>query len=152
MLMEQKQNPAYFETPSQVAHRRERFRYILLPMIIVGVLLLLLMTYLAVFNNRIKPDLEVLSGVSVVFLSLPFFVLSLIKLAILIGIIYGLTKLKPLIPVAGMTVLQAFEKARWHLRKAADTSVAPIISLREGAHKLSQVKRSLELRFLDKGK
>jgi ABC-type dipeptide/oligopeptide/nickel transport system permease component len=152
MLMEQKQNPAYFETPSQVAHRRERFRYILLPMIIAGVLLLLLMTYLAVFNNRIKPDLEVLSVVSVVFLSLPFFVLSLIKLVILIGIIYGLTKLKPLIPVAGITVLQAFEKARWYLRKAADMSVQPILSLREGAHKLSQVKRSLELRFLDKGK
>jgi ABC-type dipeptide/oligopeptide/nickel transport system permease component len=150
--MEQKQNPAYFETPSQVAHRRERFRYILLPMIIAGVLLLLLMTYLAVFNNRIKPDLEVLSGVSVVFLSLPFFVLSLIKLVILIGIIYGLTKLRPLIPVAGITVLQAFEKARWYLRKAADMSVQPILSLREGAHKLSQVKRSLELRFLDKGK
>lgn len=152
MLMEQKQNPAYFETPSQVAHRRERFRYILLPMIIAGVLLLLLMTYLAVFNNRIKPDLEVLSGVSVVFLSLPFFVLSLIKLVILIGIIYGLTKLKPLIPVAGMTVLQAFEKARWYLRKAADMSVQPILSLREGAEKVSQVKRSLERRFLDKGK
>ena len=31
-------------------------------------------------------------------------------------------------------------------------SVQPILSLREGAHKLSQVKRSLELRFLDKGK
>ncbi len=88
-----------------------------------------------------------------VFLSLPFFVLSLIKLVILIGIIYGLTKLKPLIPVAGITVLQAFEKARWYLRKAADMSVQPILSLREGgAHKLSQVKRSLELRFLDKGK
>ena len=150
--MEQKQSPAYFETPSHIAHERERFRYILLPVIIAGVLLLLLMTYLAVFSHRISPDLEVLSGVSVVFLSLPFFVLSLIKLAILIAIIYGLTKLKPLIPVAGMAILQAFEKARWHLRKAADTSVAPIISLREGAHKLSQVKRSLELRFLDKGK
>ena len=110
-----KQNPAYFETPSRSAQARAVSVYPL-PMIIAGVLLLLLMTYLAVFNNWIEPSLEVLSGYRL--FSLPFFLLSLIKLAILIGIIYGLTKLKPLIPVAGMTVLQAFEKARWYLRKA----------------------------------
>jgi hypothetical protein len=146
------QNRTYFETPSQIAHKRERFWRILFPMIAAGMLLLGIMVYLAVFNHRISPSLEILAGVSVVILSLPFFLFALLKLAVLIGMIYGVGKLEPLVPAAGQRVLQLFEKARWHLRKGADISVQPILGLRETAHKLGQVKRSLQVRLMDKGK
>jgi len=121
-------------------------------MIAAGMLLLGIMVYLAVFNHRISPSLEILAGVSVVILSLPFFLFALLKLAVLIGMIYGVGKLEPLVPAAGQRVLQLFEKARWHLRKGADISVQPILGLRETAHKLGQVKRSLQVRLMDKGK
>ena len=60
-------------------------------------------------------------------------------------------KTKAFDPVAGITVLQAFEKARWYLRKAADMSVQPILSLRKG-HTTFASQTQSELRFLDKGK
>ena len=151
MPMDQKQSRGYFETPSLIAHKRERLTRILLPIIIAAVLVLFLMVYLSVYSNRLMPSLGVLSAVAAVFLAIIFIFFALIKLALLSLGIFGLEKLKPYIPRAGLAILQGSEKVRWYIRKSADISVQPIISLNEGAQKIKQVRRSLEARFLEKG-
>lgn len=150
--MDQKQNPKYFETPRKTIHQKERFWKILFPLIVAGVLVLAIMLWLILADGHIEPDVEILAGVATVFLGLIFIVFALIKIALLVAMVFGLTKLKPVIPRAGTRLLQAFEKARWYLRKAADISVQPILSLKEGAQKFEQAKRSLEVRLLEKGK
>ncbi|NLB71409.1 MAG: hypothetical protein GX797_05330 [Chloroflexi bacterium] len=148
--METKDSNNYFETPAIKAHKQQRTWQILLPILAAGFIVLLVMVWLILMNGRINPDISDLAGVSVVLLSLPFFLLALIKLIVLVGIIFGLSKLKPLVPKAGISVLQAFEKARWHIRKGADISVQPILGWNQNREKAKQVFESLHTRLIDK--
>jgi len=146
--MQNKESENYFEKPVFKAHKQQRTWQILFPVIFAGLIVLLIMVWLIAFDGRIHPDINNLAGVSVVLLSLPFFLFALVKLVLLVGMIYGLAKLKPLIPKAGTKILQAFETARWHIRKGADISVQPVLSLNQTSEKAKQVVRSFNNKLI----
>jgi len=148
--MDQTENSHYFETQAAKTHEQERFWQILLPVILFSVLLLAGLVFLIIRNGRFSPGVAEVSGAATVLVILPVLFFALIQLIILIAIIIGLTKLKALIPPAGIKVLQLLEKARWNIRKGADISVQPILSLNQNSEKVKQVARSLNTRLMAK--
>lgn len=148
--MEAKESTAYFETPAAKAHKQQRFWQIILPVVLFSALMLAGLVFLIIRNGRFSPGVAEVSGAATVLVILPVLFIALINLAILIAIIYGLTKLKPVIPPAGLKVLQFMEKARWNIRKGADISVQPILGLNQNSEKVKQVVRSLNNRLFEK--
>jgi len=146
--MQNKESDNYFEKPAVKVHKQQRTWQILFPVLFAGLIVLLIMVWLIAFDGRIHPDINNLAGVSVILLSLPFFFFALVKLVLLVGMIYGLAKLKPLIPKAGTKFLQAFETVRWHIRKGADISVQPVLSLNQTSEKAKQVVRSFNNKLI----
>ena len=147
--MAQKESDNYFETPAAKAHKQQRFWQILFPVFLFSALMLAGLVFLVVRNGRFSPGVAEISGAATVLVILPVLFVALIILAILVGIIYGLSRLKMVIPPAGLKVLQFLEKARWGIRKGADISVQPILSLRQNNERIKQVVRSLNARLLE---
>ncbi len=148
--MEAKESSTYFETPTAKAHKQQRFWQIIFPVISFSVLMLAGLVFLIIRNGRFSPGVAEVSGAATVLVILPVLFIALINLVILIAIIYGLTKLKPVIPSVGLKVLQFMETARWNIRKGADISVQPILGLNQNNEKVRQVVRSLNQRLFDK--
>lgn len=148
--MEAKETSSYFETPAVKAHKQERFWQIIFPVVLFSVLLLAGLVFLIIRNGRFSPGVAEVSGAATVLVILPVLFIALINLILLIGIIYGFTKLKTVIPPAGLKALQFLEKTRWYIRKGADISVQPILSLNQNREKAKQVVRSLNTRLFDK--
>ncbi|MDD2521948.1 MAG: hypothetical protein PHW11_03910 [Anaerolineaceae bacterium] len=148
--MEQNETDSYFETPAVKAHKQQRTWQIIFPVVLVSILLLAGLVFLILRNGRFSPGLAEVSGAATVLVILPVLFGSLLFLAILAFIIYGLGKLKAVIPHAGLKVLQFMEKARWKIRKGADISVQPIVSLTQNSAKAKQVIQSLNARIFDK--
>lgn len=148
--MEQNETDSYFETPAVKAHKQQRTWQIIFPVVLVSILLLAGLVFLILRNGRFSPGLAEVSGAAAVLVILPVLFGSLFFLAILAFIIYGLGKLKAVIPHAGLKVLQFMEKARWKIRKGADISVQPIVSLTQNSAKAKQVIQSLNARIFDK--
>ena len=115
--MQTKESSTYLETPAAKAHKQQRFWQVIFPVISFSVLMLAGLVFLIVRNGRFSPGVAEVSGAATVLVVLPVLFIALINLAILIGIIYGLTKLKPVIPRTGLKVLEFMEKARWNIRK-----------------------------------
>lgn len=148
--MEAKESSTYFETPTAKTHKQQRFWQIIFPVISFSVLMLAGLVFLIIRNGRFSPGVAEVSGAATVLVILPVLFIALINLVILIAIIYGLTKLKPVIPSVGLKVLQFMETARWNIRKGADISVQPILGLNQNNEKVRQVVRSLNQRLFDK--
>ena len=148
--MEAKESSTYFETPTAKTHKQQRFWQIIFPGISFSVLMLAGLVFLIIRNGRFSPGVAEVSGAATVLVILPVLFIALINLVILIGIIYGLTKLKPVISSVGLRVLQFMETARWNIRKGADISVQPILGLNQNNEKVRQVVRSLNQRLFDK--
>ena len=148
--MEPKESSTYFETPTAKTHKQQRFWQIIFPVISFSVLMLAGLVFLIIRNGRFSPGVAEVSGAATVLVILPVLFIALINLVILIAIIYGLTKLKPVIPSVGLKVLQFMETARWNIRKGADISVQPILGLNQNHEKVRQVVRSLNQRLFDK--
>ena len=147
--MGKKESDNYFETPAAKAHKQQRFWQIIFPVIVFSALMVAALVFLVVRNGRFSPGVAEVSGAATVLVILPVLFIALIFLVILIAIIYGLSKLKVVIPPAGLKVLQFLEKARWNIRKGADISVQPILSLRQNSERIKQVVRSLNTRLLE---
>lgn len=148
--MQTKESSTYLETPAAKAHKQQRFWQVIFPVISISVLMLAGLVFLIVRNGRFSPGVAEVSGAATVLVVLPVLFIALINLAILIAIIYGLTKLKPVIPRVGIKVLEFMEKARWSIRKGADISVQPILGLNQNSEKMKQVVRSLNNRLFEK--
>lgn len=148
--MENEDHHNYFETPASQAHKQQRFWQILFPVGLVSVLLLVGLVFLIVRNGQFRPGITEVGGAATVLVILPMLFIALLQLVILGAIVFGLSKLKPLIPRAGLKILQGFEKARWHIRKGADISLQPIFTINENRVKAKQVLRSLQSRLFDK--
>lgn len=148
--MQTKESSTYLETPAAKAHKQQRFWQVIFPVISISVLMLAGLIFLIVRNGRFSPGVAEVSGAATVLVVLPVLFIALINLAILIAIIYGLTKLKPVIPRAGIKVLEFMEKARWSIRKGADISIQPILGLNQNSEKMKQVVRSLNNRLFEK--
>jgi len=151
-VMEKEDRNNYFETPSYQAHKQQRFWQILFPVGLFSVLMLVGLVFLIVRNGQFRPGISEVGGAATVIVILPVLFIALLQLVILGALIYGLYKLKLLIPRAGLKVLEGFEKARWHIRKGADISLQPIFTINENSEKTKQVLRSLQARLFDKRK
>ena len=150
--MQQKESSSYFETPAAKAHKQQRFWQIIFPVVVFSVIMLAGLVFLIIRNGRYSPGISEISGAAAVLIILPVLFIALVNLVLLVGIIYGLVKLKPMIPPKGLKVLQFMENARWNIRKGADISVQPILSLRQNSEKTKQFVRSLKTRLFDKRK
>ena len=139
-------------TPAVKSHQKQRFWQIIVPVVLISLLLLAGLVWLILTGGTQTLSLSNLSGAALVLLALPFFLITLVTLVILAGIIFGLSKLKAVIPQAGLTVLQIFEKIRWYMRKGADISVQPLLIFNQNSEKFKEAFRSLNTRLLDKGK
>lgn len=141
----------YFESPPLQAHKKQRFWQIIFPVVLFSLLLLTGLVFLIVRDGRFSPGVEEIGGVATVLVILPILLIALLQLALLIAIIYGVSRLKTVISPTSAKILQFMEKARWNIRKGADISVQPILGYNQNGEKAKQVFRSLNTRLRKKG-
>ena len=133
------------------AHKRNRFWMILFPLILTGLVVVGLITWLAINGSVGGANVENLAGVATVLLALLTFLFGLITLALIIGLIIGVIKLYEFLPQAGKTSRDCLRQAQHYLRVAGDAAVKPIVELRAFAAKIRQIRTSLTDRFSQKG-
>lgn len=133
------------------AHKRNRFWMILFPLILTGLVVVGLITWLAINGNVGGANVENLAGVATVLLALLTFLFGLITLALIIGLIIGVIKLYEFLPQAGKTLRDYLRQAQHYLRVAGDAAVKPIVELHAFTAKIRQIGASLTNRFSQKG-
>lgn len=133
------------------AHKRDRFWMILFPIILVGLVVVGLITWLAIKGGVGGTDTANLAGVATVLLVLTVLLFGLIALVFLVGMSIGVFKLHEVIPQAGDAIRDYLSLGRHYLRKAGDASAEPILALRGLTAKIQQIGTSLTDRFSQKG-
>ena len=133
------------------AHKSNRFWKILFPVILISLAVITLVVWLAVKGGIGAADTANLAGVAVVLLALPFFLICLIVLALLIGLSFGVFKLRELTPRAGKAIRGYLSKGKQYLRVAEDSTAKPVFALRGLDARIKQIRTSLTDRFSQKG-
>ena len=133
------------------AHKRNRFWMILFPLILTGLVVVGLITWLAINGSVGGADVENLAGVATVLLVLPTVLFGLITLALIIALIIGVIKLHEFLPQAGKALRDYLRQAQHYLRVAGDAAVKPILAVRTFTAKIRQIWTSLTDRFSQKG-
>ncbi|MBV6396643.1 MAG: hypothetical protein HFACDABA_02243 [Anaerolineales bacterium] len=127
--MEKAKLPSPAEHPSFQKHRREVRAQILVPvgsaaLIVVAVVIL---TVIATFRQG--GDVARWSAISTIWIIVPILILSLIFLAALIAMIYGMAQLLNLIPPYTGQAQRIFWRAQGYIQRGADLAARPILGL-----------------------
>jgi hypothetical protein len=107
-------------------HRREVFWQIALPLIL-GLLLLITGCVLPVLVVVSGNDVRVWADISLIWLILPVLILAVIPLAILVAIIYGLTRILNILPGLMNRVQKLFGEINVRVSRASNSAVDPIL-------------------------
>lgn len=108
------------------AHRREVLWQIILPMVLVGVVLLAGVVALGLTGVGSAGRW---ADISLMWLLLPVIVLSIVPLALLVGLIYGLTRALGALPGLAYQAQRALLRVERTTRRIADRAAAPVIGV-----------------------
>ena len=150
--MSKNEKKAFLNTPASAQHKKERFWQIIFPIAVVSVVFLTVLIFLISRNGRFYPGISDFGASAAILVILPILPILLVNLAIIIGLIYGMVKLRGAVRPLGSRLLKGLESARWKISNFADASVRPLMTINEKAEKTNQVFRSLNKRLNDKRK
>lgn len=138
---------------AQEKQRQQRFRQIILPIILTGVLLLVVLAGAIVLTVKGPSGAGFKAGqitlVIVLFLAL---LLGALLIFILIKAIDGLYKLNQELPKYGKKALGGVVQAEKAVKTAADATVEPMLKAQELGAKVKQVGKSFKDRMSPEGK
>ncbi len=121
------------------AHRREVLWQITIPLV-VGLLLVITACVLPVAAVVQGNGVRVWADISAIWLILPTMILSLIPLALLGGLVYGITLLLGKTPAFFFRVQGVFNQVRDTVRQYADKTVEPVLKIRSFFAKADAVR------------
>ncbi|NLA79733.1 MAG: hypothetical protein GX853_03155 [Chloroflexi bacterium] len=133
--------------------KEQRFKQIILPIIVVGILLLVVLgiaIYLAIKDpTGAGYKAGQITLIIVLFLAL---LIGGLLIFVLIKAIDGLYKLNQELPKLGKTALGGVVQVEEKLRTAADASVEPVLRAKGFGSQIKQVRKSIKDRISPKGK
>lgn len=148
--MSKKEKEAFLETPASAQHKKERFWQIIFPIAVVGAVVLSALIFLISRNGKFYPGLSEFSASATILLILPVLLILLVNLAIIIGLIYGMVKLRGFVRPLGSRLLKTLENARWKINNFSDTGARVLMTINEKTEMANQAFRSLNKRLNDK--
>lgn len=110
-------------------HRKEIIWQIILPMVLTAILFIGLVVLINVATFRDNGDVGRWAAISTIWISIPIIIISLLLLAILVGIVYLLIRLLQITPIYTGKAQDFAYKIAGSARRAADAAVKPVIFL-----------------------
>ena len=114
---------------SYTKHRKEIIWQIILPMVLTAILFIGLVVLINVATFRDNGDVGRWAAVSTIWISIPIIIVSLLLLAILVGIVYLLIRLLQITPIYTGKAQDVAYKVAGYARRAADAAAKPFIFL-----------------------
>ncbi len=111
-------------------HRRETFRQIILPFIIGIVLVLLVVAAIIIFATHSLINLNRWASVSIIWMIIPSMLIALILLVVVLGLLFGITRLLGILPGYTKIVQSYFTRAESVVSNITDQAVEPFLRLR----------------------
>jgi hypothetical protein len=109
-------------------HRRETIWQIIAPLV-VGISIILGLGIWAIVTVAQGGDVSQAADTSLIFLLIPVLILSLIPLALLGGLVYGMFRLLKILPPKFYLVQGLFLKVQERVKQGADIAVEPILRI-----------------------
>ncbi len=109
-------------------HRREVLWQITIPLLVGAVIIIVLMI-LVTFGSAFQ--LSKWADISVIWLTIPMYVVLLVLLVLVAGLTYGIIWVIANLPPVLFMVLKYLRQANAIVRKASDTAVKPFIRIQE---------------------
>ena len=110
-------------------HRKEIIWQIILPMVLTAILFIALVVLINIATFRDNGDVGRWAAVSTIWISIPIIIVSLLLLAILVGIVYLLIRLLQITPIYTGKAQDVAYKVAGYVRRAADAAAKPFIFL-----------------------
>lgn len=133
---------------NQKRHQNAKWWQIIFPIIAITILFLVLFVMIALGSRGIlQADIAQIASVSVIWMSLPVLVLSLLALAILVLFILLNSKLEKKIPYLFLKLQVFIYQLAIQIRKAADSSVEPVVKVRQFSAGFKEAGRKLTTIF-----
>jgi heme/copper-type cytochrome/quinol oxidase subunit 2 len=108
-------------------HRQQLISQILLPMVIVALLFVAMIVLINVATFRGNGDVARWAAISTIWIVIPIMILSLIFLAVMVGLVYLMKRLLNIIPPYTALAQDFVNKVMIRIRLAADAAVKPVI-------------------------
>jgi hypothetical protein len=115
--------------PSYQRYRRQRTTQIILPVVLAVVLCIALVVLINIATFQWNGDVARWAEISTMWIAIPLLVAGFLFFALLVGMIYLLTRLLGIAPVYTNKAQNFVEKLGIRVRLIADASVKPIIFL-----------------------
>lgn len=141
-------------TEAQERQKKQRFKQIILPIIVVGVLLVIVLAFAIVSalsdsSGIVGYKAGQITLIIVLFLAL---LVGFLLIYILFKTIDGLYKLNQTLPDYGKIALGGVIQAEEGVRTVADASVEPVMTVQEFGSKVKQVGESMKSHISPEGK
>jgi heme/copper-type cytochrome/quinol oxidase subunit 2 len=108
-------------------HRRQLISQILLPMVVAALLFVAMIVLINVATFRSNGDVARWAAISTIWIVIPIMILSLIFLAVLVGLVYLMKRLLNITPVYTGMAQDFVHKLMIRIRLLADKLVKPVI-------------------------
>jgi len=108
-------------------HRRQLISQILLPMVIAALLFVAMIVLINVATFRSNGDVARCAAISTLWIVIPIMIVSLIFLAVLVGLVYLMKRLLNITPVYTGMAQDLVHKLMIRIRLLADQLVKPVI-------------------------
>jgi heme/copper-type cytochrome/quinol oxidase subunit 2 len=108
-------------------HRRQLISQILLPMVIAALLFVAMIVLINVATFRSNGDVARWAAISTLWIVIPIMIVSLIFLAVLVGLVYLMKRLLNITPVYTGMAQDLVHKLMIRIRLLADQLVKPVI-------------------------
>jgi hypothetical protein len=110
-------------------HRRQRTSQIILPIVLAALLFIAMIVLINIATFRDNGDVARWAAISTMWILIPIFIMGLVFLALLVGLIYLFARLLGIAPVYTGKAQDFIHKLAIRIRRAADMTVRPIISV-----------------------
>lgn len=114
---------------SYLRHRKQRSGQIILPVLLAAILFIALVVLVNIATFRYTGDVGRWAAISTMWIAIPTCIMGFAFLALLGGLIYLLGRLLGVAPTYTGRAQDIVHKLAIHIRRAADMTVRPIISL-----------------------
>ena len=111
-------------------HRRDTFRQIYLPLIIGIVMVLVVVAAIIILAAHSLSNLNRWASVSIIWMILPTMIIALVLLVVVLGLLFGITRLLGILPGYSKNVQSYFSQAEGVVSNITDKAVEPFLRLR----------------------
>lgn len=136
------------KTEASSKHKQERFWQILFPILLLGLLLLGSMVWVVILAGGSTERTAQFGQAATVFVVLPWLAVFLVNLVTLLGLAFGVHKLREHVPNLTGSLLGWIKTGQGYIEEGTNYLVEPIIAGKKIAAQANQYLNSFKNRFI----